>query len=55
MLKRILNSESRSVTGAALLIGATTLLSRLVGIVRDRTFAHFFGAGAVIDAYYAAF
>ena len=55
MLKRILNSESKSVTGAALLIGATTLLSRLVGIVRDRTFAHFFGASAVMDAYYAAF
>lgn len=55
MLRRILNSESKSITGAALLIGITTLMSRLIGIVRDRTFAHFFGAGAVMDAYYAAF
>ena len=55
MLKRILSSESKSVTGAALLISISTLVSRLVGIIRDRTFAHFFGASAVMDAYYAAF
>ncbi|MEK7624744.1 MAG: murein biosynthesis integral membrane protein MurJ [Patescibacteria group bacterium] len=55
MLRRILNTESKSVAGAALLIGIATLMSRLVGIARDRTFAHFFGASAVMDAYYAAF
>lgn len=55
MLRRLLSSESKSVTGAAILIGISTLVSRLIGIVRDRTFAHLFGAGQVMDAYYAAF
>lgn len=55
MLRKFFISESKSVTGAAILISATTLISRLIGIVRDRTFAHYFGAGSVMDAYYAAF
>jgi len=50
-----LNIQSKTVTGAALIIGAATLLSRLVGLFRDRAFAHYFGAGPVMDAYYAAF
>ncbi|MFA6105044.1 MAG: murein biosynthesis integral membrane protein MurJ [Patescibacteria group bacterium] len=55
MLKRLFSPDSKSVTGAAILISTATLLSRLIGIIRDRTFAHFFGAGSVMDAYYAAF
>ncbi len=54
MLK-ILNSQSKSITGAALIISAATLASRLVGLLRDRVFAHNFGVGPVMDAYYAAF
>lgn len=52
---KFLNSASQSVTGAAIVIGAATLVSRLVGLVRDRVFVHLFGAGPVLDAYYAAF
>lgn len=52
---RILNSQSKSVTGAAIIISAATLASRLVGIIRDRVFAHYFGAGPITDAYFAAF
>lgn len=37
------------------MIAATTILSRLVGIIRDRVFAHYFGISPVMDAYYAAF
>jgi putative peptidoglycan lipid II flippase len=55
MIRRFFNSEAKSVTGAAILIALATLLSRFIGIVRDRTFAHYFGAGPVMDAYYAAF
>ena len=51
----ILNSQSKTVTGAAIVISAATLLSRVVGIARDRVFAHYFGVGPVMDAYYAAF
>ncbi|MDO8626039.1 MAG: murein biosynthesis integral membrane protein MurJ [Candidatus Magasanikbacteria bacterium] len=52
---KILNSISKSVTGAALMISAATLVSRLIGLLRDRAFMHYFGAGPVMDAYYAAF
>ncbi len=54
MLK-ILNSQSKSITGAAIIISGATLVSRLVGLLRDRIFAHYFGAGPTMDAYYAAF
>lgn len=42
-------------TGAAIIIGLATLASRCIGIVRDRVFAHYFGAGPIMDAYYASF
>ena len=32
-----------------------TLLSQILALLRDRTFAHFFGAGPTLDAYFAAF
>ncbi len=54
MLK-ILNGQSKSITGAAIIISGATLVSRLVGLLRDRIFAHNFGAGPIMDAYYAAF
>jgi putative peptidoglycan lipid II flippase len=54
MLK-ILSGQSKSITGAAIIISGATLVSRLVGLLRDRIFAHNFGAGPVMDAYYAAF
>ncbi len=44
-----------SITGAAVLVGATSLISSIIGMVRDRIFAHYYGAGSVMDAYYAAF
>lgn len=40
---------------AAAIVGVLTLLSRLVGLLRDRLFASKFGAGDILDAYYAAF
>ncbi len=54
MLK-ILNSQSKTITGAAIILSGATLLSRFVGIVRDRVLAHYYGAGPVMDTYYAAF
>lgn len=54
MLK-ILNGQAKSITGAALIIAGATLASRIVGLLRDRVFAHNFGVGPVMDAYYAAF
>jgi putative peptidoglycan lipid II flippase len=54
-LRNLLNSPAKSIASAAFLISSTTLLSRIIGIVRDRAFAHYFGIGPVMDAYYAAF
>lgn len=49
------NHQSKTITNAALILSAATLLSRLVGIIRDRVLAHQFGVGPTLDAYYAAF
>lgn len=55
MIKKILNSQTHTITGAALILGAASFISRLIGLLRDRIFAHQFGAGDVLDTYYAAF
>src|SRR3989344_3793711 len=55
MLKRFFSNQSRSITAAAIVLGAASLVSRLLGILRDRVLAGQFGAGPELDAYYAAF
>ncbi|MCF8023863.1 MAG: murein biosynthesis integral membrane protein MurJ [Desulfobacteraceae bacterium] len=47
--------EKRHVTRAAGVIGAATLLSRILGFVRDMVIAWFFGAGRLSDAFFVAF
>ena len=36
-------------------VGAMTLLSRLLGLVRDMVYARLFGAGFLMDAFFVAF
>jgi len=48
-------SENRKVTRAAGIVGVATLLSRILGYVRDMVLASFFGAGLAADAFIAAF
>ena len=55
MFGKILNGESKTITGAALLLGAASLASRFLGVLRDRVLAGEFGAGDTLDIYYAAF
>jgi putative peptidoglycan lipid II flippase len=58
MVKRIFNLIHKEINGlheAAYLLGAFALLSQILALFRDRLLAHFFGAGAVLDTYYAAF
>lgn len=55
MWRRFFSSESKSVTSAAALLGVASLLSRFVGVLRDRLLSGAFGAGPELDAYYAAF
>ncbi len=55
MIKSLLNGESKTITSAAIIVGAASLASRFLGIVRDRILAGEFGAGDTLDTYYAAF
>lgn len=55
LFTKLWRGETTHVTTAALIVGAAALASRLVGILRDRVLASTFGAGDVLDAYYAAF
>jgi putative peptidoglycan lipid II flippase len=48
-------SEKSRVIKAAGVVGAATLLSRILGFVRDAVIAWFFGAGLSSDAFIAAF
>lgn len=55
MIKRLFSIKFNSVTSAAVVIAAAGLLSRILGIIRDRVLASQFGAGYELDVYYAAF
>jgi len=48
-------SENTRVVKAAGVVGAATLLSRILGFIRDAVIAWFFGAGLSSDAFIAAF
>lgn len=50
-----LNGEISRLHSAAFLLGAAGLLSRFLGIFRDRLLAGRFGAAGELDVYYAAF
>jgi len=47
--------DRNSISQASVLIALFSLISRLLGLVRDRIFAAKFGAGMELDAYFAAF
>ena len=55
MFKKIFRQSINSITVAAALVALSSLISRFLGIVRDRILAGQFGAGAELDIYYAAF
>lgn len=58
MVQRIinlLNKELNSIAQAAFLLAGFTILSQVLGLLRDRSFTHFLGASSGLDIYYAAF
>ncbi|MBL7053185.1 MAG: murein biosynthesis integral membrane protein MurJ [Candidatus Portnoybacteria bacterium] len=55
MIRRIFNSKSKTITSAAIILGAASLVSRFLGLIRDRMLAGTFGLGDELDIYYAAF
>jgi putative peptidoglycan lipid II flippase len=48
-------SETHSTGRSAFFVGAGILISRVVGLIRQRIFAHYFGASGEGDAFSAAF
>ncbi len=48
-------SETAKITKAASVVSVATLLSRILGLVRDIVIAAFFGAGPAADAFFVAF
>ncbi len=58
MVERFLHTLSAPVRGlqeAAYVLALLTLASQALALLRDRTFAHFFGASETLDLYYSAF
>lgn len=55
MIKNLKHKLTTTIAGGAIIIAAFSLLSRLLGLVRDRLLFSLFGAGDVLDTYYAAF
>ena len=58
MVRGIISRLAAPVRGlhqAAYLLAALTLVSQILALLRDHTFAHTFGAGQILDMYYAAF
>ncbi|HRH55661.1 MAG TPA: lipid II flippase MurJ [Candidatus Paceibacterota bacterium] len=58
MVRKILSSLTAPVRGlhqAAYVLAGLTLASQALALLRDRLFAHSFGAGDILDLYYAAF
>ena len=48
-------SEKLRIKRAFGVVGLSTLASRILGFVREVVIAHYFGAGMVPDAFFAAF
>jgi len=61
MIRRIFNNKilnekpTESVTAAAFIIALSGIVSRILGLFRDRILASQFGAGDTLDVYYASF
>ena len=48
-------SEKRNIARAAGILGSATMISRIMGMVRDMVVSRLFGAGLATDAFFAAF
>lgn len=54
-LSRFINQKSQKISSAAIIVAFFGLISRLLGLWRDRLLAGQFGASRTLDVYYAAF
>ena len=55
MIQKFLNSQTKSISSASLILAISYLASAFLGLFRDRLLAGTFGAGNELDVYYTAF
>jgi len=55
VIRKLFHGKSSTITSAAIIVAGFSILSRVVGFVRDRILAGQFGAGEDLDVYFAAF
>ena len=55
MIQKFLNSQTKSISSASLILAISYLASAVLGLLRDRLLAGTFGAGSELDIYYTAF
>ena len=55
IFSRFLNIQSKTITSAAVLLGVAGLASRFLGMIRERLLVGTFGAGNILDGFFAAF
>lgn len=55
MLKKLFFNKTSTIASAAIIVGSFSVLSRVVGFIRDRILAGAFGASDTLDIYFAAF
>ena len=55
MIQKFLNSQTKSISSASLILAVSSLMSAVLGLLRDRLLAGTFGAGNELDVYYSAF
>ena len=55
MLSYFINHKTKTVNKAAVILTISAVISRVLGLVRDRLLARSFGAGSELDIYFTAF
>ncbi len=55
MIQKLLNSQTKSISSASIILAISYLGSAVLGLLRDRLLAGTFGAGSELDVYYSAF
>ena len=54
-MQKLLNKSHSNVHTIAYILGGVSIFGYLVSFLRDRAFAHYFGAGELLDVYVASF
>jgi putative peptidoglycan lipid II flippase len=55
VIQKFLNSQTKSISSASLILAISYLISAFLGLLRERLLAGTFGGGGELDVYYTAF